>query len=249
MKHALVLLVLSGCPDLGDTERAVSFGNAAATTRDYVHRVEGSDPSSFEAELHGRYTVPPERAILRADLQLARASSDEATSASIAARRTLVRLFDEAEHCEARVVDVGPTTRIAWDDWSASSLLRIDIDLRGADDVETRSARIEACTAVFFREHSELENVHVRIGTPLLTIGDPSSHREALLERELARLRAVAAQPNAPAQFSADSLDCTSTGEVHIVDRTLSGVALAVDLDCGRARAAAEAPASPFTPE
>jgi hypothetical protein len=249
MKHALVLLVLTGCPDLGDTDRAVSFGNAAASTRDYVHRVEGSDPSSFEAELHGRYSVPPERAILRVDLQLARASSDEATSASIAARRTLVRLFDEAEHCEARVMDIGPTTRVAWDDWSASSLLRVDIDLRGAEDVESRSARIEACTAVFFREEPELENVHVRIGTPLPTIDDPSSHREALLERELARLRSVAAQPNAPAQFSADALDCTSTGEVHIVDRTLAGIALAVDLDCGRGRATPEAPVAPFTPE
>jgi hypothetical protein len=249
MKHALVLLVLSGCPDFGDTDRAVSFGNAAATTRDYVHRVEGSDPSSFEAELHGRYAVPPERAILRADLQLARASSDEATSASIAARRTLVQLFDEAEHCEARVIDIGPTTRVAWDDWSASSLLRVDIDLRGAEDVETRSARTEACTAVFFREEPELENVHVRIGTPLLTIDDPSSHRAALLERELARLRAVAAQPNTPAQFSAETLECTSTGEVRIVDRTLSGVALAVDLSCGREAPAPAASSTAFTPE
>jgi hypothetical protein len=249
MKHALALLLLSGCPDLDDSDRAVSFGNAAATTRDYVHRVEGSDPSSFEAELHGRYSVPPERAILRADLQLARASSAEATRAGATARAALVRVFGEAEHCEARVIDIGPTTRVAWDDWSASSLLRVDVDLRGAADVESRSARIEACTAIFFREDPDLENVHVRIGTPLLTIDDPSSHREVLLERELARLRAVAAQPDAPAQFSAATLECTSTGEVRIVDRTLSGIALAVDLGCGRESPTPAPQVAAFTPE
>jgi hypothetical protein len=66
------------------------------------------------------------------------------------------------------------------------------------------------------------------------TIRDVGKYRQKLLRAKLIPLQEVTKLPNPPAQFKAEDTRCTSQGIVKIVNRSLSGIELDIDLDCYR---------------
>jgi len=189
------------------------------------------DPAHFEDALHGAIWVAPDRALVSLE------SSIEATSRAAALERVratadALRARGEGEGCAASIWSFGPIAGHG-EAHIASATLRLDIDLRGLATPADRQARIEACLAPLYDLPADtFEGLHLRIGEARVTVDDPSAHRARLLERRFAELRAVEAMADAPAQFRATGLRCTSSGQVSITQRTLSGVRLEVDFAC-----------------
>lgn len=189
------------------------------------------DPGLFEDELHGAISVAPDRALVSLESTveaITRAAALERVRATAEALRTR----GEGEGCTTSIWSFGPIAGHG-ESHTASATLRLDVDLRGLSTPADRQARIEACLAPLYDLPADtFEGLHLRIGEPRVTIDDPSAHRARLLERRFAELRAVEAMAGAPAQFRATGLRCTSSGQVSITQRSLSGVRLAVDFQC-----------------
>lgn len=189
------------------------------------------DVGALEGASHDRMVVAPDRALVRVDATVAAPTPSAVTERVRSAAAQLVEGLSEPGACSAAVADYAVPWR-ADDRWHARVSLRLDVPLTGAPDVGERLARLERCTRRFEALGPSLRDVELSVSDPLVTVDDPGAHRAALLRRALAPLHEVAAIDGTPAAFDATAMQCTSRGQVAIVGRALSGVALQVDLDC-----------------
>lgn len=190
------------------------------------------DPGIFEAQLHGDVAVPPDRALVSLEATV-QATTRAAALEHINAMAGALREHGESAEGCAISTHTFSAVRGGGEAFSASVTLRLDVDLRGLASPADRHARIESCVAPFHALPEDgFEGLRLSLGEPRVTIDDPSAHRERLLERRFAELRAVAGVMDAPPQFHAAALRCTSSGQVTITQRSLSGVHLAVDFTC-----------------
>ncbi|MEZ4340809.1 MAG: hypothetical protein R3B82_29655 [Sandaracinaceae bacterium] len=190
------------------------------------------DATGLEADLHGRYLVPPDRALVRVEVT-GHGGSRAAVSDRIrggAAR--LVGALAVPGACEVTVVDFG-APRGASERWTDTATLRIDVPLAGAADVGERFARVERCMERFSTLGAEARDLDLAVSHPLPTVDHPDAHRAALLERAFRPMREVEGTTG-PAAFDPSGVRCTSRGEVTITERSLHGVAMSVDLECAR---------------
>ncbi|MEM9189287.1 MAG: hypothetical protein AAGF12_08930 [Myxococcota bacterium] len=243
----LALVCLAGCGDIGRSDTPpVSFaGESPRSDLDWSYR--GARPEvlsadELEADLHGPPLVAPDRALARVHVEAWGRTRAAAFGHVRELFQELQREVQREDSCRLDALNFEPPVRRGEDRWDASSVLRLDIDLSGAEDVSARQARIEGCMGVF--PTLDADDYRVIVGAPLITIDHPDAHRTALLERELARLREASAL--AAPSYVPEEIRCASEGRVRIVRRSLHGVALAVDLNCRRVanprEAAAEVP-------
>lgn len=190
----------------------------------------GPDSSPFEADLHGRYLVAPDRALVRVQLRAQGSSRAEASARIRAAADELSESLTDEGRCVAEVASYGTPFRDD-DRWSGGASIRYDIELGGLDTVTARFARVEHCMERFGTIGATLADVRLSVGEPLLTIDAPARHRAELLERELRALREVA-EVAGPAAYDPAAMRCASRGRVSILERSLAGLALGIDLDC-----------------
>ena len=236
MRHLALLAItalLSSCFSPSREEPPVVNAPASRSwgSSDYSGGTPSPDPSHFEDELHGAVWVAPDRALVSLEGRV-EASSRAAALERVRATADALRVRGEGEGCTTSIWSFGPIAGHG-EAHTASATLRLDIDLRGLSTPADRQARVEACLAPLYDLPADsFEGLHLRIGEPRLTIDDPSAHRARLLERRFAALRAVEAMADAPAQFRARGLRCTSSGQVSITQRSLSGVRLDVDFAC-----------------
>ncbi|MBX3269057.1 MAG: hypothetical protein KF729_02280 [Sandaracinaceae bacterium] len=234
---SLCLLLLAGCGFGARAEPAapaVAFAGEPASS-DYLWSrgaaAAAPDASDLERQLHGgAFLVPPDRALVRVDV-----TGRAPTRAELAARmddatRAMRATLAVPGACAAAVVALGAPRREG-ERWSATATLSIDVPLAGLDDVAARFARVERCMERFDAMGAELAGLELAVSHPLPTVDRPHLHRAALLERAVGPLREVAAFDGPPA-FDPNGVRCTSRGEVTIVERSLAGIALRVDLEC-----------------
>lgn len=230
-----ILAVLAGCGSDDSDRRAVAYANEPVNdSADWLYRSSrgaegGFDANELEADLHGLYTVAPDRALVMVRVD-ATGPERAATMAQLRHHAELVREQLSAEHCTAEVVDWQPLSR-AGDRWSGRASLRLDVPLAGLGDAEARFSRVEACMQRFGGLDRPPEHIRVAVSDPLLTVDDPDAHRATLLQRALDERRemtTIAELPGAPRLRA-----CTSTGSVSITRRSLRGIALRLDMTCG----------------
>ncbi len=239
---AFALLTLAGC---GFADRAepetpdVAFAGAPATADSAWSRgsyAAAPDATGLEQDLHGRYLVPPDRALVRVEVT-AHAATRGGVGERIRAAATQLRAdLAVPGACEVSVVDFG-SPRGAGEDWADTATLRLDVPLTGVADVAERFARVERCMQRFSTLGAVARDLELAVSHPLPTVDRPDAHRAALLERALAPLREVGAT-GGPAAFDATGVRCTSRGEVTITERSLHGIAMTVDLECATRPAA-----------
>lgn len=249
-KLALALtLVVGSCGWSGEEPApVVQPRNVSSDSWDYYGSrgpgVAAPDPGGFEAALHGALIVPPDRAIVPLHARVPSETRAGAVERVRQIAEELRRRASSAPGCETTIHSLGHPEG-GGDRYSASATLRMDVDLRGLDTPLARHERIEGCLAPLYDlPRSPFQGLELAVGEPRLTIDDPSAHRARLLEQRFAELSAVAALEAAPPQFSAARLACTSSGQVSIVERSLSGLRLAVDFSCAP-RPVQAAPTSP----
>jgi hypothetical protein len=240
MRHLALLslaALLSSCLSPGREDPPVVNappGNRWGSSDYYGGGTPSPEPGLFEEELHGASTVAPDRALVSLEMTV-EATSRAAALEQVRAKADALRARGEGEGCSTSIWSFGPIQGHG-EEHTASATLRLDVDLRGLTSPADRHTRIEACLAPLYDLPADtFEGVHLRIGEPRVTIDDPSAHRARLLERRFEALRAVEAMAGAPAQFRATGLRCTSSGQVSITHRSLSGVRLAVDFACSPA--------------
>ena len=238
----LALLILTSCGgDEPSAAPAVVFANEPAGSDYWSRGIEvGPDASPFEADLHGRYVVAPDRALVRVTLSTQGRTRGEAAGRVRDAANELRETLADEGRCVAEVADY-ETPRRNEEQWSGSASLRYDIELGGLDTVAARFARVEHCMERFSAIGANLSDVRFSVSDPLVTIDAPGRHRAELLERELRALREVA-QVAGPAAYDPDAMHCASRGQVSILERSLRGVALGIDLACDTRVAAPAAP-------
>lgn len=236
-RHLSVLLALALCSSCSAAREdanapAIAFANEPQGSGDYWSREGGSPaPDVGALEGGGAMVVPPDRALVRVDATVAAASPSAVTARVRAAAAQLADGLSEENACAATIADYAVPWR-ADERWHARVSLRLDVPLRGASDVGERLARLERCMRRFETLGPSLRDAELSVSDPLVTVDDPGRHRTALLARAMGPLHEVAAIAGTPAAFAADAMQCTSRGQVSIVGRALSGVALQVDLDC-----------------
>ncbi|MCB9592603.1 MAG: hypothetical protein H6719_07715 [Sandaracinaceae bacterium] len=253
-RHVLPLLLalhaLTGCGFGDDRDPGtpdVAFAGEPAPSDSVWSRgysAAAPDASGLEQDLHGRYTVPPDRALVRVDATAQSATRDGVTRRIRRASQELVTALSVEGVCEVSVVDLGAPRR-AGDRWYDTATLRIDVPLAGFGEVEERFVRVERCMERFGAMGASVADLELAVSHPLPTLDRPDAHRAALLERAMRPLQEVATT-DGPAAFDADGMRCVSRGEVTITERSLHGIALAVDLACTpRTGPLAQAPAAP----
>ncbi len=243
-----VLLTLTGCGfGLGDDlaradEPQVAFADDAPGWSDVSsgrYRPSAPDASDLEADLHGLYLAPPDRALVRVTVRAETEGSREAAGQRVREVAASVRdALGQGEPCRAQVIDYSGLRR-SGDTWSGDATLRYDVDLRGLEDAGARFERLEACMRRFGALDAGGAS-DVRVSAPIVTVDDPDAHREALLRRAAEGRRAVEAMdalPGAPAART-----CYSRGDVTLGRRSLRGVALQLDLECPSTPPGAAAP-------
>jgi hypothetical protein len=198
----------------------------------YLGSGESLGAEGFEADLHGRFSVASDRALVRVSALAVGADRVATSAAATSLGQALVTALSEDGICEARVVDHDVVRFRDREDWRSDVSLRVDVLLTGLESVSARAERLEHCLARIDAEANGREEGVVRRGAPLLTLDHPEAHRDELLTRAFRDLRAIAAASETPAQFHVDATRCTSAGHVSIRSRSLSGVVLGVDLDC-----------------
>lgn len=238
---------LAGC---GFEERAtaeapeVAFAGAPITadsawSRGYAG--PAPDASELEADLHGRYLVAPDRALVRVEVTGHGPSRAAVTDRIRAGATQLVGALAVPGACEVSVVDFG-SPRGSGEQWADTATLRIDVPLAGVTDVSERFARVERCMQRFVSLGASARDLDLAVSQPLATVDHPDAHRAALLERALRPMREVE-DTEGPTAFDASGVRCTSRGEVTITQRSLHGVAMTVDLECAPRPLPAPAPA------
>lgn len=195
-------------------------------------------PSGADAypALDRAYRVPPDRASVAVTLQVrepeAAAAGSQLTSEIAAVTK------GAGDRCTAALQDASPPTPAGSAEWSASAEVRVDIDLKGLPTVEERRAKIDACLAGIdpLVTRDEWKKVaagerQVQRSAPVLSVDDPTRHRDALLDRARAELTWAAAAAGAP-QLHPEDLRCVPDGIVHAGDARLSGVVLTLGMTC-----------------
>lgn len=232
----LFALGLLACPLSRTDEQAanVDFGHEP----DYSLKRRSADPLPDAGTLdqRGGIVVPPDRALVRIELEV-RADSYAAAGDRIreAGRVVIDRLVAE-DGCKAVVVDYPAAAPAAQSSWRTQAVVELDIDLGGKGALDQRMEQVESCMSRFEGLDSDKEGplagVDVRVSAPLVTVDDLDQHRQDLLQRRFAVLEEVALAQGQPPQFDAGATRCTSTGEVSIAQRSLAGVRVVVDLRC-----------------
>ena len=222
-----------------DPEAQAPAGSSRSYGRDWSssERAVGPDAADSEARLHGRLVVPPDRALL--EMRAVVIAQERATIISrVNEVAELIREgIDAGEGCEARVTQL-TTSQPDGDRWRAAALLATSVDLRGLSDVAARHARLESCIGRMHETIADLEGVQARVGAPLLSVDSPRDHRAALLRQALGAIRDVrriAEEDQLGPELDPNLTRCRSEGRVRIVNRSLDGIALGVDLECQRA--------------
>jgi len=229
------LILLTACGGFGSDEppppAEVTFGAPAPSSYDteWIGRGSGREAPSaagLEAEVHGRYSIAPERALIRATITVEAADRASVTQRAREVSSAVTDAISVGRRCEARVMDLSPPRRIDEQTVSEEATLRVDIVLTGLDSVGARHEAIETCLARF--ADASVVAANIVVSDPLLTLDDPRAHRDAVLEEALAGIRALALSDE-----PVTAKPCRSRGEVAIVERSLAGIALGVDLECG----------------
>ncbi|HJL14460.1 MAG TPA: SIMPL domain-containing protein [Sandaracinaceae bacterium LLY-WYZ-13_1] len=251
---ALTALLITSCGLSRDAEPAapeVAFEGEPTSSDGYWSRSRTSaapDVGPLEAELHDRFVVPPDRALVRVDATV-RAPTRVAVVGRVRdVAAELTETLGAGDACDAAVHDYGAVRR-GDERWTARATLRLDVPLGDLEDAGARLARVEACMQRFEALGPSLRGVELAVSDARPTIDDPGRHRAALLQRALAPLHEVAAVEGPPAAFAPGGLSCTSRGEVTIAARSLHGIALRVDLSCRpRGEPSAEPEPTPSEP-
>ena len=240
---ALLLLTSCGWAESVDPP-AVAYADEPASSRRYwgTRAEDAPDPTPFESDLHGRYRVAPDRALVRVRIAARGPSRPEVARRARDAANELVEALRLEGRCAAEVVDFG-TPRRDGDAWHERAAVRFEIALGDLDTVAERFTRVEQCMARFGSLGGSLDEVRLRVSDPLVTIDAPDEHRAALLARELGALEEVAAVTG-PAAYDPSSMRCVSRGQVTVLERSLRGVALGIDFSC-QAREGTPPPPAP----
>lgn len=182
------------------------------------------------------YRVPPDRASVAVFIRVR--EPDAATAGAALTKEIQGVVAGAGTSCAASLLDASPPTPSGSTEWSASSEVRVDVDLRGLGTVEERRAKIDACVAGIdpLVTRDEWKKVaagqrQVQRSAPVLSVDDPTRHRDPLLERARAELTWAAAAAGAP-QLHPEDLRCVPDGTVQAGDARLSGVVLTLGMAC-----------------
>jgi len=186
----------------------------------------------FENALRGQISIPPDRALVHVQAEAKGGDRLAASSGAMLLGQALATEIGDEGMCQARVVDRGAVRFNGRQDWRGRISLRVDALLTGLPSVDARAERIEHCLARIDAAANGREEGAVRMGAPLLTLDQLETHRGELLARAFSDLTAVAGTTDTPTQFDANATHCTSGGHVNIVERSLDGIVLGVDMTC-----------------
>ena len=201
------------------------------------------DPSA----LHGRYTVPPDQALLPLRLRVEGPAADGAAARVREELADLQRAVSDLPPCAVEVQDYRPPSRYG-DDWASEAWATLSVDLGGLATALERMERLDQCRGAVLPqttrytepiENTELER-SLSLGGPVLVVDAPEAHLPALLARRAEALQAVTA-PMAP-QLHPEDYRCVPTGQVRVGTRSLAGVVLDLGVDC---RVQADTPEPP----
>ena len=231
LRFAIGVSMLGGClgTDAASDAADVRVGWAESSARyDAAPGVDTASPLVGDG-----VTVPPDRAIVRANVRVKAESYTGASESVDAVARTIVDALSSAEGCSGALVDRQPPRRES-DDWYGAFSVRVDADVRSVEDVHERAQRIDRCIGQFHEvaKDERLAGGAIAVGQPAWVVDDPSRHRAALVEQRFAELRAMEVAPDRPTQFHPEALTCTSKGTIAAARTSVSGVTLVLDFTC-----------------
>jgi hypothetical protein len=192
------------------------------------------------------FEVAPDAARSEALLTAWAGSYADASRNVLAAGEHLLDTLASSGECSGTMRDYSPPQHVGEvrtpdgedfeSGWQGKVAITVEANLKGLGTVQARAARIDRCLGAL---HSldrastpAMKNVAASLGTLLVRVDRPEHYRVALVNAKTQRLAALDGQ--SVAQFHAEDTRCTSSGEVRIVRRNLSGIALDIDFSCGR---------------
>jgi len=213
---------------------ACGSGPLERSVRDYS---KAQPPDHDPTALHGRYTVPPDRALLPVRVRVEAPDPDGPSEQVRSELDALSTAVSDLPPCTLLVQDYRPPSR-SGDDWVAEAWATLDIDLSQLTTPAERMERIDQCRgAVLPRTTRYAEEVEgtdnersLSIGSYTLMVDAPEAHIEQLLKRRARTLQAVT-PPLAP-QLHPEDYRCVPTGEVKVGARSLAGVVLSLGQTC-----------------
>ncbi len=211
-------------------------------TRSYRTEVQKAPDAQDPADV--LFSVAPDAARSEAVLTVWAGTHVDASRKALAASQQVLETLGSTGECSGTLRDYSPPRPVGQvvtpdgdefeSGWQAEVAVTVEANLSGLRTVQKRAQRIDQCFGALHALNPDsapaMKNVGARLGALLIRVDAPHRYRAALLAAKTDQLARLSA-PRV-AQFHAEDTRCTSRGEVRVVQRSLSGVALDIDFAC-----------------
>ena len=216
---------------------AQSYGRQS--DRNYGQKFHIKDPAL------NLFIVPPEIGVMRARINATASSFAEVAKLIEVNSEKVLKNINSQEGCSASIIDYQHPVELSGkkllaDKGKYSSHLQLETLISFAEmkDIRERMKRVNDCLQaipeVTMEKSKENISVYLTLSNVMPTIQNAGKYRQQLLKAKFSGLKEVANLSEPATQFSASDTRCTSKGIVKVVERSLSGIELDVDLDCYR---------------
>ena len=221
--------------------------SSSVTTQSYQRQSDRNygQKSYIKDPAINRLIIPPEIGVMRARIGATASSFAEVAKLIEVNSEKVLKSINSQEGCSASIIDYHHPVELSGkkllaDKRNYSSHLQLEILISFAEmkDIKERIKQVNDCLQaipeVTIQKPKEKISVYLTLSDVMPTIQNAGKYRQQLLKAKFSGLKEVANLSEPATQFSASDTRCTSKGIVKVVERSLSGIELDVDLDCYR---------------
>ena len=239
----LPLLLFLSCTSSQSSSSSVS---SSSSDRYGAYKTYENNPPQDRSS--DRFIVAPELGIMSGTINSTANSFAKAAELLTANSDKLDKSISQQNGCSYNLtnyqhpVAVGSRKSIAsaTKRYSGSLEFEVLISLAEAKNIKQRIQQINNCLQAVpdlkldeTQEDKDM-SLNLSMSRVLPTIENAGKYRQKLLDFKLQPFKEVASLSNPATQFDAADTKCTSKGKISVIERSLDGIELDVDLDCRR---------------
>jgi len=233
---------------LSCSQSKTTTSSSSVRASSYSYESNNNSVSPPRDPASDRFIVAPEIATISAVINATAGSFDETAELLTTNSKKLINSVTKIEGCSANIIDYQHpvaynSRKIATSDsqkYSGNMELEISANFAQAKDITARIKQLNSCLQAIPRlqvEDSPEEkdkSINLSVSKAMPTVKNAGKHRQQLLKAKFVALKELTNLTEPANQFKASDIACTSLGNVNVVDRSLSGIELDIDLDCHR---------------
>ena len=197
-------------------------------SKSYEVPVQGAEALAWKDR---SYVVPPDRALLRVAVHGVGQTIGESRQ-ELRQQIDAVKSAARKGGCAATIDDYTSPWDGGGTRWGGRAELRVEVDLREAEDVDARIGAVEACLGALADARTPREGRDQPVpdvSSVVYDVFDPDVHAGMLWSRHVESMARVTADAG---ERHREELRCSSPGSVTVEARAISGVVLSLDMDC-----------------